>query len=106
MVLLLLEEVRLRLLDAGLVETVDYGVLALDDEHALHLAGVLEADLPDGHAAVLLKVRPRRVDDGDVVLLVALDRVRLGQLPQVRQEILRDLLPRIALGEPQIDVGA
>jgi hypothetical protein len=32
---------------------------------------VLEADLTGGHAAVLLKVGPRGVDDGDVILLVA-----------------------------------
>lgn len=97
MFLLLLEEVWLRLLDLGLVEAVDDGVLALDDEDALDLALVLEADLADGHAAVLLEVRPGRVDDGDVVLLVALDRVRLGQLAQVGQEIARDGLPGVAL---------
>lgn len=105
MVLLLLKEVGLRLLDAGLVEAVDDGVLALGDEHALDLARVLEADLADGHAAVLLQVGPGRVDDGDVVLLVALDRVRLGQLAQVRHEGLGDRLPRVALAQPEVDVG-
>lgn len=106
MFLLLLKEVGLHLLDPGLVEAVDDGVLALDDEDALDLALVLEADLAGGHAAILLEVRPGRVDDGDVVLLVALDRVRLGQLPQVRQEVVRDGLPGVALRHPQVDVGA
>lgn len=78
-VLALLLQVGL-LLDLGLVEAVDDDVLAGGDEDLLDLALVLEADLAHGHAAVLLKVGPRRVDDGDVVLLVALDRVGLGQL--------------------------
>lgn len=38
-----------------------------------YLALVLEADLTGFHAAVLFEVRPWCVDDGDVVLLVALD---------------------------------
>jgi hypothetical protein len=38
-----------------------------------YLALVLEADLACLHAAVLFEVRPWCVDDGDVVLLVALD---------------------------------
>lgn len=58
-------------LDLCLIEAVDDGVLALDDVHALHLAGILEGDLADLHAAVLLEVGPGRVDDGDVVLLIA-----------------------------------
>lgn len=76
-VLPLLPEVGV-LLDLGLVEAVDDGVLALRDEDALDLALVLEADLAGGHAAILLQVGPGRVDDGDVVFLVALDRVGLG----------------------------
>jgi len=97
MIFLLLQEVGLRILDTGLVQAVDDGVLALNDEEALDLARVLEADLADGHTAILLEVRPRRVDDGDVILLVALDRVCLGQLAQVRQEGLRDVVPSLAL---------
>lgn len=94
------------LLDLGLVEPVDDGVLALGHEDLLDLAMVLEADLPDGHAAVLLEVGPRRVDDGDVVLLVALDRVRLGQLGQVCHQVLWYVVPGVALIEPQVDVRA
>lgn len=97
MVLLLLRQLGLCHFDTGLVQAVDDGVLALRDEDALDLAVVLEADLADGHAAVLLEIRPRRVDDGDVVLLVALDRVRLGQLTQVRDELARDGLPGVTL---------
>jgi len=40
-------------------------------EGLTHLLIVLEADLADGHAAVLLEVGPGGVDDGDVVLFVA-----------------------------------
>ncbi len=104
-VLALLQEVGL-LLDLGLVEAVDDGVLALGDEDLPDLARVLEADLADGHAAVLLQVRPGRVDDRHVVLLVALDRVGLGQLRQVREQVLRDRVPRLALAQPQVDVRA
>lgn len=43
-------------LDLCLVEAVDDGVLALGDEDALDLAGVLERDLADVHAAVLFQV--------------------------------------------------
>lgn len=78
------------LLNLGLVETVDDGVLALDDEHALDLwhrrsvfsphsrrqgktdlSLVLEADLADLHASILFEIGPGRVDDGDVILFVA-----------------------------------
>ena len=69
-VVLFLLEVGL-LLYLGLVEAVDDGVLALGHEDTLDLLVVLEADLADVHAAILLEVRPRRVDDGDVVLFVA-----------------------------------
>lgn len=87
-VVLFLLEIRL-LFDFGLVEAVDDWVLALGDEDSLDLPGisvcslpawdrgdfylalVLEADLADGHAAVLLEVGPWRVDDGYVVFLVA-----------------------------------
>lgn len=86
-VVLFLLEIRL-LFDFGLVEAVDDGVLALGDEDSLDLLGisflpardglrgyylalVLEADLADGHAAVLLEVGPWRVDNGYVVFLVA-----------------------------------
>lgn len=104
-VLALLLEVGV-LLDLGLIEAVDDGVLALGDEDLLDLAGVLEADLAGGHAAVLLEVGPRRVDDRHVVLLVALDRVGLGQLRQVHEQVLRDRVPRVPLVQPQVDVRA
>jgi hypothetical protein len=96
-VFLLLLQVGLRVLDAGLVQAVDDRVLTLSNKEALNLAGVLKADLADGHAAVLLEVGPRRVDDGNIILLVALDRVRLSQLAEVRQEGLRDVVPGLAL---------
>lgn len=77
----LLEPIILLLLEVGLllhlclVEAVDDGVFALGHEDALHLARVLEADLADLHAAVLLEVGPGCVDDCDIVLLVAFPRV-------------------------------
>jgi hypothetical protein len=36
-----------------------------------YLAGILEANLANFHASILLEVRPRGVDNGDVVFLVA-----------------------------------
>jgi hypothetical protein len=123
MVLLLLPEVRV-LFDLCLVEAVDDGVFPLGDEYPLDLgksasrvwrdeAGraadllvVLEADLPHGHAAILLEVGPGGVDDGDAVLLVALDGVGLGQLGQVGQQVLRDVLPCLALAQAQVNVCA
>jgi hypothetical protein len=36
-----------------------------------HLSLVLEADLADFHRPVLFEIGPGRVDDGDVILLVA-----------------------------------
>lgn len=109
-ILALLLQIRL-LLDLGLVEAVDDGVLALRDEDALHLPRVLEGDLPDGHGAVLLEVGPRRVDDGDVVLLVALDGVGLGQLREVGEEGLGDGVPGhggggggVGVREAEVDV--
>ena len=35
-----------------------------------HFLRVVEADLPNCHAAVLFQVRPGGVDDGDVVFFV------------------------------------
>jgi hypothetical protein len=69
-VVLLLLQVGVRF-DLGLIEAVDDGVLALGDEYPLDLLVVLEAHLANRHAAILLKVGPGGVDDGDVVLLVA-----------------------------------
>lgn len=82
------------LLHLSFIEAVDDGVLALGHENALDLgicefgglfsrgfppalecgiyfAVVFECDLADVHGPILLKVGPGRVDDGDVVLLVA-----------------------------------
>jgi hypothetical protein len=73
----LLETVIALLLQVGLllhlclVETVDNGILALRYEYALNFAGILEADLANFHAAVLLEVGPWGVDDCDVVFLVS-----------------------------------
>ena len=67
-------------LDLRLIESVDDGVLPLRHEDLLHLALVVEADLSGDHAAVFLEIGPWRIDDGDVVLLVALDRIGLCQL--------------------------
>lgn len=54
-VFLFLSEVW-ELLNLGLVQTVDDGVLSLCDIDALDLLLVLEADLTGGHATVLLQV--------------------------------------------------
>jgi hypothetical protein len=69
-VVLLLFQVGI-LLDLCLVEAVDDGVLPLGDEYLLDLFVVLEAHLADCHAAILLKVGPGGVNDGDVILFVA-----------------------------------
>lgn len=91
-IVLLLLQVGLPL-DLCLVEPVDDGVLALGDEDAADAAGVLEADLADLHGAVLAEVGPGGVDDGDVVLLVALDGVGLGELGEVGEEGLGEGFP-------------
>jgi len=36
-----------------------------------HLLRIMEANLPDGHTAILFEVRPGRIDDRDVVALIA-----------------------------------
>jgi hypothetical protein len=59
------------LLHLCLVEAIDNRVLALGHEDALDFARVLEANLANFHAAVLLEVGPWCVDDCDIVLLVA-----------------------------------
>jgi hypothetical protein len=104
-VLLLLLQIRLSL-HLGLVEPVDDGILPLRHQYAPHLLGVAEAHLADVHGAVLLEVRPRRVDDGDVVLFVALDRVGLGQLGEVGDKVLREGVPLLGVGHAQVDVRA
>lgn len=35
-----------------------------------------------------------------------LNRVGLGQLGQVGQQVFRDVVPGVALAQPQVDVGA
>ena len=42
-----------------------------ETKRAAHHSWVFEADLANVHAPILLQVRPRSVDDGDVVFLVA-----------------------------------
>lgn len=89
-VVFLLLEVGL-FLHLGLVEAVDDGVLSLRNEYPLdlrkgvsiparqtrqrwlkaYLARVLEGDLANLHAAILLEVHPGGVDYGDVIFLVA-----------------------------------
>ena len=76
------------LLNLGFVQPVDNRILSLGHENLLDLHGyqyplhkevfminnlslILEADLPHSHAAVFLQVGPWRVDNCDVVLLVA-----------------------------------
>lgn len=53
-----------------LVETVDDGVGACLNEDLFDLTLVFEANLAHSHAAVLFKVRPRRVHNIDVVFFV------------------------------------
>lgn len=89
-----------------LVEPVDDGVLARGDKHAPHLAGVLEAHLADVHGAVLFEVRPGGVYHGHVVLFIALDGIRLGQLRQVREEMVGEGVPRLAVVHAEVDVRA
>lgn len=72
----------------------------------VHLSLVLEANLASCHAAIFLEVRPWCVDDSDIVLLVALDRVGLGQLAKIDQELLRDVVPGLALTKPQVNMRA
>ncbi len=64
----------------------------------------MEANLPSSHAAVLLEVGPWGVDDGDVVLLVALDRVGLGQLGEILQEVFRDVVPCVSFIQSEVDM--
>lgn len=103
-ILLLLPQVRV-LLHLGLVEPVHDGVLPLGDQDPLDFLLVLERDLADGHGAVLFQVGPGGVDDGDVVLFVALDRVSLCQLAEVGEEGVGDGVPGLAFGEAEVDVG-
>lgn len=47
----------------------------------LYLLRLMEADLPNRHAAVFLQVRPWRVDHSDVIPLVACSSVNCDSLP-------------------------
>ena len=49
--------------------------------------------MPDFHRAVLLEIRRRSVDDRQVVLLVADDRVSLDELSSVLKQGFRDDFP-------------
>jgi hypothetical protein len=93
------------LLDLGLVQAVDNSVLTRADINPLDLLVVLEAHLTRRHGAILLQVRPGSVDDGDVVLLVALDRVGFGQLRAVREQLLGDRIPGLVVAHAQVDMG-
>lgn len=93
------------LLNLGLVQAVDDSVLTLAHVNPLDLLVILEAHLTRRHRAILLQVRPRRVDDGDVILLVALDRVGLGELRAVREQLLGDRIPGLVVAHAQVDVG-
>jgi hypothetical protein len=93
------------LLDFGLVQAVDNSVLTRADINPLDLLVVLEAHLTRRHGAILLQVRPGSVDDGDVVLLVALDRVGFGQLRAVREQLLGDRIPGLVVAHAQVDMG-
>lgn len=44
------------LLDFGLVESIDNGVLALPNEHLLDLSLIVEAHLAHRHAAIFLQI--------------------------------------------------
>jgi hypothetical protein len=103
-ILLLLSQIRV-LLNLGLVQTVDNRILARTHVDPLHLLVVLEAHLASSHRAILLQVRPRRVDDSDVVLLVALDRVGFGQLRAIREQLLGNCVPGLVVAHAQVDVG-
>ena len=103
-ILLLLPQVRV-LLDLCLIQAVDDRVLALAHIYPLNHLVVLDAHLACRHRAILLQVRPRRVDDGDVVLLIALDRVGLGQLRAVREQLLGDRIPGLVVAHAQVNMG-
>jgi hypothetical protein len=103
-ILFLLPQIRV-LLDFGLVQAVDDRILALAHIHPPDLLVVLEAHLACRHGAILLQVRPRRVDDSDVVFLVALDRVGFGQLRAVHEQLLGDSVPGLVVAHAQVDVG-
>lgn len=83
-ILLLLSQIRV-FLNLGLIQAIHNRILARAHVNPLYLLVVLEAHLAGCHGSILLQVRPRRVDNRDVVLLVALDRVGLGQLRTVRE---------------------
>lgn len=89
-----------------------------------YLLIILESHLTNSHAPILLQIRPWRVDDSDVVLLVTcwsliialfkvathhlreltLNTVCLGQLRAVNQQRLADLLPALAFRHTEIDM--
>lgn len=67
---LLLAQIRV-FLNFGLVESVDDRILPLWHEDLLHFLLVFERYLPYRHTPVLLQIRPRCVNDGDIVFLIA-----------------------------------
>ena len=103
-ILLLLPQIRV-LLNLGLVQAVDNSVLTRAHVNPPNLLVVLEAHLTRRHGAILLQVRPGRVDDSDIVLLVALDRVGFGELRAVREQLFGDRIPGLVVAHAQVDMG-
>lgn len=101
---LLLSEVRM-LFHLGLVEAIHDRILALLHIQPLDQLIVLEPYLTSRHGTTLLQIAPWCVDDRDVVLLISLNAVGLGELRTVDQEVRRNAVPLLALPETHIDVG-
>jgi hypothetical protein len=131
--LLLFAQIR-ELLHFGFVQTIDDGILPLLNMDALNLALnqyiiinksasvcqaprtslhktnvtdlplILKPNLTHRHTPIFLQITPWCVNNRDVILLVALDTIRLGQLRTVHQQLCSDLLPILALWQPHVDM--
>jgi len=103
---LLLPQIRI-LFHLRLVQSIDKGILPLLHIHPTNHLLIFEAHLTCRHTAGLLQVAPWRVDDGDIILLVALDAVGFRELSAIGEQVLGDVLPlvrRVRRREAQVDV--
>lgn len=94
------------LLLSCLVQPVDDRILPLLNIDSLHHLVVLESYLSGRHISTLLEIRPWRIDHRDIVLLVAFNRVGLGELRAVREQVFGDRCPCLSLvsAKPEVDM--
>ena len=89
-----------------LVQPVDDRILPLLNIDSLHHLVVLESYLSARHVPTLLEVRPWCIDHSHIVFLIAFNRVGLGELCAVREQVFGNGCPCLSLvsAKPEVDM--